>query len=184
MQSFFNQLNSNKKFLTFDGYFPNKDHECGICSLSNLIYLKYGDMNTAIKIYFNSRKHPLVSSDGTTDISSFPIILEDLSKGKYSGRCFLNPSLCYDIENFKLNSILKKRIREAFNLSLDKKLIVLERNYSVKYPHILFLMSSDPNVSAHALVHKNSSTFVNNGYFEYSLPKDFDIEGVFDAFKK
>ncbi|HPD82152.1 MAG TPA: hypothetical protein PK357_03575 [Candidatus Pacearchaeota archaeon] len=184
MQHFFSTLNLNKKFLTFDGYFPNKANECGICSLANLIYLKYGDINTAIKIYFNSRKHPLVSFDGTTDISSFPVILEDLSKGKYSGRCYLNPSLSYDIENFKLNSILKEKIREAFNLSLDRKLIIIERNYSVNYPHILFLMSSDPDVSAHALVHKNPSTFINNGYLEYFLPKNFDIEGVFDVFKK
>jgi len=117
-------------------------------------------------------------------MSSFPILLEDLSKGKYSGRCYLNPSLCYDIDNFKLNSIFKEKIKEAFKISLDRKLIVVERNYSVNYPHILFLMCSDLNVSAHALVQKCPSTFINNGYLEYSLPKDFDIEGVFDVFKK
>jgi len=67
---------------------------------------------------------------------------------------------------------------------LERKLIVLKRDYCVDYPNILFLMCSNENISGHALVNKDPITFINNGYVRHSLPNGFDIEGVFDAFKK
>jgi hypothetical protein len=183
MQHFFNSLKLNQTILTSQGYFPNKNKGCGITSLANLIYIKYGDFNTAMRIYVNSRKHPLVK-DGTTDITSFPILLEELSRSKYSGICYLNPSLDYNLDNSQLKGDFLNILKNTFKTSLERELIVLKRDYSVNYPNILFLMSDDENLSGHALVNKEHSTFINNGYIQHSLPNGFDIEGIFDAFKK
>ena len=141
MRNFFNPLKSNQKILTLDGYFPNKNKGCGITSLSNLIYLKYNDFNTAMRVYVNSRTHPLVSEDGTTDISSFPILLEELSRNKYSGVCYLNPSLDYNLDNLQLKSSYLNLLKRTFETSLERKLIIIERNYPLNYPNILFLMT-------------------------------------------
>ncbi len=184
MRNFFNPLKSNQKILTLDGYFPNKNKGCGITSLSNLIYLKYNDFNTAMRVYVNSRTHPLVSEDGTTDISSFPILLEELSRNKYSGVCYLNPSLDYNLDNLQLKSSYLNLLKRTFETSLERKLIIIERNYPLNYPNILFLMCSDESVSGHALVCEKRSTFINNGYIRHSIPDGFDIEGIFYAFKK
>ena len=96
----------------------------------------------------------------------------------------MNPSLDYNLDNLQLKGDSLKRVKEAFKTSLERHLIVLERNYPVKYPNILFLINSNPNISGHALVNKSRSVFINNGYIDYSLPSGFDIEGVLCASKK
>lgn len=176
-----NLTNLNQIILTEDRYFPVHKYGCGICSLANLIYTKFGDLETAKNIYLGARTHPLVGKDESTDILSFPFLLQELSNNKYSGICYLDTDTDYHLDELRLNSASSRDLEFAYEFSMKNKLLIFTKDYCVPYPNIIFL--TDGN-SGHALVCKEHSVFINNGHIEYSLPQGFEIDGLFKAFKK
>jgi hypothetical protein len=181
MRGEFERASSAQVKLTIHGYFPVHNYGCGICSLANLIYEEFGDFNTAAKIYLHARNHPLVGKDESTDILSFPILLEELSNNKYSGICYLNPNTNYNFGKFQLKGCSKKVLEKAIESSLKKELLIFKKDFCVSYPNILFLTNDN---SGHALVQQSHSNYINNGYISHLISQGFEIDGIFKAFKK
>jgi hypothetical protein len=187
MFKIFSSKDEGKVKLTKDRYFPNlRGNECGINSLANLIYYKNKDFETAEKIFLESRNHPLVGYDGTTDITSLPIILEELSCDKYSGLLHLSPNFDFNPNNFN-NCDLKGRslesLKEAIEKSKRKGLFIPSGKINVQPPYLLSFNNLNDKSVGHVLVNAGEY-FINNGKIENSIPKKLKLVGLLQVFKK
>ncbi len=171
--------------LTSDGYFPNRTEECGICSLANLIYIKYQDFETAKKLFEKSKEHPLVEINGTTKVYILPKILEDLSDHKYSGIAYIPPTFDISKEYDESSKISFDSLKKVFQNNLEKGLINLEEKCEIDGPHGIFIRNKDNNMG-HMFVNidnKSEKTFVNNGYLSTFPEGNNELCGIFEITK-
>ncbi len=73
--------------------FGNRDHECFLSALANLVALEFGDRATAQHIQGTARNHPLIAPNGTTLKLTWPRIVADVTRGQYEGTLYLGGEL-------------------------------------------------------------------------------------------
>jgi hypothetical protein len=170
---------SNCFELTEDGYFPNRDKECFISSLANLVYYKFKDFKSAKDIFINSKEHPLVGDRGKIEMLCAPLILEELSERKYSGLLYFKPHKTIGSIFFDKNGVSSELIKKAYNYSFENKLFC----YDIKMDNpCIFLLENER--SQHALVSTRNYLISDGHKKDKSLLFNNKLIGIFRIKKR
>jgi hypothetical protein len=159
-------------------YFPNRDGECVISSLANLILVQYNDKVTAKNLYAYSRQHPLVLANGGTLLPAIPQIVKDLSKNKYRA------TLCLTDKLAATQNTLAERVYTPGNLALyqlaeqtARELRSINNETFAGSPPVLIATESLPGGN-HVYVYLGENNFISNGKTTYMDPNMITIDAT------
>ena len=121
-------------------YFRNREGDCFLISLANLLLLKFHDDVSAKRIYHFGRSNHLVMPNGATAFETWPCLTSELTNGKYSGVLYTGEEQIkegeecarteFDEETFDLYSVVVSEEQKA-------RRIVTDRRYEGPSPVIL-----------------------------------------------
>ncbi|GEM_PF-4232927 len=160
--------------------FPNRDQECAISALANLLVLLHKDRPTAEKLYKEARRHPFVFSNGGVIPTTVPAILK-ASTNQY--RAFVGARREYVAlyqQTAKMN--YKSHVYDAYEAEVKRALAsgeITEEFYSGANPAIIVTLTKPWD--GHAMIYCGGNRFISNGDGIHIEPNSFIIDATIEV---
>jgi len=132
--------------------FRNRKGDCFICSVANLLNIKYRDYDTAKYFYKNAVSHPAVFDNLSMSPYVMPLVLRDVTEGKYSGKLYVNQDILWSelevLERIKIHGIDEdfekwKTVADIAANSLEESLVLELDGFCGKKPYVVGYLIGD-----------------------------------------
>ncbi|USN45072.1 MAG: hypothetical protein H6502_03340 [Candidatus Woesearchaeota archaeon] len=163
-----------------DRWFGTEGRDCcAICSLANLILIKYNDMLGASRMYFRGLIHPLTTPTGNVFLSTIPELVSFATNGAYVARLYTSETLVTFPNEFAMEVYSSEQYAQMQSLAdrlVKEGAIEIGDEFDVDSP-CLILVPHPRSELGHALVVVAPNLYLDNGMLS-TIDTDFHSEGV------